>query len=181
MGSRDWLLTTRSSIGFDVPYDIWKTRFIDSKLCLAIRGDNPATHAVLRSVRVGCIPVVISDSLPRYPYSPTLKSTIHLTDYTIMVDETSFLKDPAGVLLNLLTQNNITSMIPISSKGNGTAATTSTPTASISATIQNKIQELQFAQRIIFPDHPQSLFVEAFLKECWLSIPLEMRNKGIPT
>lgn len=31
--------------------------------------------------------------------------------------------------------------------------------------IERKIQHLQFAQRVLFHDHPDSLFVKAFLKE----------------
>jgi hypothetical protein len=81
-----------SSIGSDIPYDDWKREFPSSRFCLAIRGDTPHSHALLRAVKVGCIPVVVCDSYPLY--APTFKSSLNMRDYAIFVPEKAFLEDP---------------------------------------------------------------------------------------
>ena len=40
--------------------------YTDSKFCLNITGDSPHSHTNQRSIRVGCIPVIVADSLPVY-------------------------------------------------------------------------------------------------------------------
>jgi hypothetical protein len=126
-----------SSIGPDLPYDDWLREFPSSRFCLAIRGDTPHSHALLRAVKVGCIPVVICDSYPLY--APTLKSSVDMRDYAIFIPEKQFLEDPLQELLKL---NDLSE-----------------------AVIRDKLEALAFAQRVIQPDHPESLFVPAFLRE----------------
>ncbi len=103
-----------------------------------IHSDSPHTHAFFRAVRSGCIPVIASDALPIY--SPILKHTLDMEDYTIIIDEEEFVRDTHNVLLRKLQDLDRDS-------------------------IDLKIRNLQFAQRVWFQDHPQSLFVNAFLKE----------------
>jgi hypothetical protein len=126
-----------SNIGFDISREEWLESFPSSKFCLVIRGDSPHTHALIRSVRAGCIPVVISDVYPIY--APIFKSTLNMHDYCIFIDEEKFIRDPQAELnkLQLLS----------------------------TAEIKTKVDALAFAQRVILPDHPESLFVPAFLKE----------------
>jgi hypothetical protein len=126
-----------SSIGHDLPPDQWREQFVDSKFCLVIRGDTPHSHALTRSIKAGCIPVIVCDSYPLY--APTLKSSIDMTEYAILLDEHQFLQDPLRQLLKL---------------------------RELSETeIRMKLSALAFAQRIITPDSPDSLFVPAFLRE----------------
>ena len=138
----------KSSIGFDLPLDQWAYQYAHSKFCLVIRGDTPHSSALLRSLRVGCIPVVASDYFERY--SPTLKSSLKsFADFVIFVNEQDFVNDPGRELRKIMQGYNKTTLL-------------------------DKIAGAKFAQRIAFPDHPQSLFVPAFLKEAWLSLhPLE--------
>jgi hypothetical protein len=130
-----------SSIGSDIPYDEWKREFPSSRFCLAIRGDTPHSHALLRAVKVGCIPVVVCDSYPLY--APTFKSSVNMRDYAIFIPEKAFLEDPLRELRKLadLTETEI----------------------------REKLEALAFAQRVVLPDHPESLFVPAFLRESLLA------------
>lgn len=131
----------QSSIGRNLEKDQWLRDHKDSKFCLVIRGDNPSSHALWRSIRLGCIPVIISDNLP--VWGPILKSTLNMSDYGVIVSEKSFVNDPTSTLLKL---NEMTK-----------------------AEIEVKIKYLAFAQRVIFTDHPNSLFVPAFLKEAQMA------------
>jgi len=133
-----------SSIGYDIAPEDWLDHFTHSKLCLVIRGDTPHSRALLRSIRVGCIPVVVSQMYP--VYAPTLKSVLNFTEMTIMVDEQAFITNPWGELHRVYAQ--LTKEL-----------------------VQQKLNAISFAQRVIFPDHPKSLFVPAFLNEAWESIP----------
>ena len=92
----------KSSIGFDIKRDQWLRDYKDSKFCLVVRGDNPGSHALWRSIRMGCIPVIAADALP--VWGPILKSTINMSDYGIMI---SAIKD------NLQFCKNITDRSPI--------------------------------------------------------------------
>jgi hypothetical protein len=126
-----------SSVGFDLPPDQWLREISNSKFCIAGRGDTPHTHALLRSVKVGCIPVVVSDWYPEY--APTFASTLDMRDFCIFIDEKRFLVDPGGELRAL-------EQLPES-------------------TIRSKIRALAFAQKVVAWDHPESVFVQAFLRE----------------
>jgi hypothetical protein len=128
----------KSSIGFGLNASEWRAHFIDSKFCLVIRGDTPSTHALLSSVRAGCIPVIICDLCSRY--SPSFKSSLRIEDFSVTIDEHKFLQDPLGELLKL--QEMMTTF-----------------------EIEEKLKWLAYAQRITQPDHPKSLFVPAFVYE----------------
>lgn len=127
----------KSSIGYDISQQEWMQHYRSSKFCLVIRGDTVHTHSLLRSVKFGCIPVVVADLYPNF--APTFSSTIRMEDYCIMLDESSFLRDPLKELSKIqdLTEDQI----------------------------KEKLQWLAFAQRIFFTDHPESLFVPTFVKE----------------
>jgi hypothetical protein len=127
----------KSSIGFDLHVQEWMLHFKDSKFCLIIRGDTPSTHSLLSAVRVGCIPVIICDLCSSF--SPSLKSSLTIEDFSVSMDEKRFLQNPLGELLKL---QEITDF-----------------------EIEEKLKWLAYAQRITQPDHPQSLFVPAFIYE----------------
>jgi hypothetical protein len=127
-----------SIFGFDAPSrKIWVKEYTDAKFCLVLRGDSPNSHSLLRSVRAGCLPIIISDSYPIY--NPALQSSLDMDDFAFFIPEQSFLRDPKGELLKFATLSR--------------------------QTIHEKIQGVRLAQRIIFPDHPQSLIVPALIKE----------------
>jgi hypothetical protein len=130
-----------SCIGFDMNATEWLQEFTNSKYCLAIRGDTPHTHALIRAVKVGCIPVVISDYYP--VYAPTFVSTLDMTRFSVFIGEEDFMRDPEGTLRSLTT-------IPIKET-------------------QARLRELRLAQRVLLYDHPNSLFVQAFLKEALIA------------
>jgi len=47
-----------SSIGHHLQYDVWKRSWSNSRFCLSLRGDDPLSHAFIRAVSQGCIPVI---------------------------------------------------------------------------------------------------------------------------
>ena len=115
----------------------WIEELLDSKFCLVIRGDSPHSKSFLRSIRAGCIPVVVADCLPIY--SPILKSTLNMTDFSVMLDEKRFIGNPEAELRSLLELSD--------------------------HEIESKLRHLAFAQKVTMLDHPESLFVPAFLRE----------------
>lgn len=131
-----------SSIGNGLPKATWEEHFQNSKFCLVTRGDDPSTHALLRSVRVGCVPVVVSDAYPLY--APSMPHSISMHDYCIFIKETDFIQNPLRELSKVLQLG--------------------------STLIQQKLAALTMAQRIVLPDHPSSLFVPAFLHEAQLAM-----------
>jgi hypothetical protein len=135
-------LLPHSSIGYDLPKAEWTAEFQDSKFCLVIRGDNPQSKALVRSIAVGCIPVVVSD-LYQF-YAQPLGNLFPMTNYAVFIKETEFLEDPIRELLKLASMND--------------------------SEIRGKIQGLAFAQRLLFPSHPQSLFVPAVLKAASMAV-----------
>jgi hypothetical protein len=62
-----------------------------------------------------------------------------MEDYSIIIDEKAFLEDPVGSLKIIQGMS--------------------------SEKIKEKLKALAYAQRVSLPDHPDSLFVNAFLKE----------------
>ncbi len=136
----------KSSIGWDIDKAEWDLGFRDSKFCLVIKGDSPHSHALWRSIRVGCIPVILADTLPIF--APMFKSTLNMTEYAIILKEDDILINAQQTLLQL--QN-------ISEED-----------------LKTKIKHLAFAQRVIFTDHPQSLFVPAFLKEAQMATEVRL-------
>ena len=131
-------LVQPSSVGYDIPFEQWTREFSDSKFCLTIRGDKPYSHSLWRSIKNGCIPVVVSDVLPYF--SPIFRSQLHMSDYAIIVNESDLLADPAGTL------NNATMNLPMEE-------------------LVRLIKGVNLVQRLIVPNHPASLFVEAFCRE----------------
>ncbi len=112
-------------------------RFISSKFCLVFRGDDPLSHALLRAVKVGCIPVVISDYMPII--APTFKTSLDIREFSIFLNEQAFLYNP---------QQQLSSLQDISE-----------------VEIRTKLIALRYAQQITCPDHPDSLFLPALLRE----------------
>jgi hypothetical protein len=132
-------LTQPSSVGFGLPFDKWLQHTADAKFCPTIRGDNPMSRALWRSIRVGCIPIVISN-MWQY-YSPLYRSQLTFEDFCIVIDENEFLADPAGTL-------------------NGAVASMT------EEMLRHKVDALATVQRMLVPDHPKgSLLVNAFVKE----------------
>lgn len=126
-----------SSVGFDIPSSQWALEFSDSKYCLVIRGDNPASRSMFRAIRAGCMPVIISDALPYY--HPMFRSFLTYQDFSIVVSEQEFVKDPVQTL--------------------------SKATNLSEAAMQQKVGGLALLQRILVLDHPLPLFVPAFVQE----------------
>jgi hypothetical protein len=126
-----------SSIGLGLPPDEWLKEFSDSQFCLAIRGDTPHTHALLNAVKVGCIPVIVSDFYP--VYAPTFASSLKMEDYCIFIAENEFMIDPAESLNDLgkLSESEV----------------------------RGKMDALAFAQKVVLMDHPETLFAQAFMRE----------------
>lgn len=137
-----------SCVGFDMNATEWLREFTNSKYCLAIRGDTPHTHALIRAVKVGCIPVLVSDYYPLY--APTFVSTVDMTRFSVFIKEEDFMRDPEGSLFAL------TTISPQDTKA--------------------RLRELRFAQRVLLYDHPKSLFVQAFMKEALLATKLPPSN-----
>ena len=126
-----------SSIGFDIKPIVWMEHFVSSRFCLVIRGDNPLSRSQLRAVKVGCIPVIVSNMLEYY--APIFKSSIAVSDYAIMVDEHEFLADPVAALMKVKNSSE--------------------------EVLCEKVEYLRLAQRLLIPDHPESLFVPALLHQ----------------
>ena len=132
----------KSCIGFGLKDpDEWLREYQDSKFCLIIRGDSPHSHALWRAIRVGCIPVIAADSLPIY--APMFKSTLNMSEYAVVVSEQELVTDTEKTLLKLHDMSD--------------------------AEIEAKVRHLAFAQRVIMTDHPQSLFVPAFIYEATMA------------
>ena len=108
-----------------------------SKFCLLVRGETPRSDSLLLAVRSGCIPVIVSNFYQQY--AGPFKTSLEMKDFTISIDESKFLVDPASQLLSL--QNLEDDFV------------------------KEKLKNLTIAQALLFPDHPESLFVEAFLNE----------------
>jgi hypothetical protein len=66
-----------------------------------------------------------------------------MKEYAIFIPEKAFLQDPLRELVKL--------------------------TELTETEIQEKLEALAFAQRVVLPDHPESLFVPAFLRETILA------------
>ncbi|KAL7493004.1 hypothetical protein ACHAWT_002160, partial [Skeletonema menzelii] len=125
------------SIGFDILPDEWLERFVDSKFCLIIRGDQPGSRALDRAIRAGCMPLIVSDVLP--VFHSLYPKTLQYTDFAVMVQEEDFLVDPIGSL--------------------DKAIKLSKPQ------MEEKLECLRLMQRIESADQPDSLFVPAFARE----------------
>jgi hypothetical protein len=130
-------LPYKATIGYELPPDQWIQRFTSSKFCLVIRGDTPNSHALLRAVKVGCIPVVVCDYYAIF--SPTFKTSLDIRDFSIFLDEKAFLENP---------QEQLSSLEGISE-----------------VDIRKKLVALRYAQQVTCPDHPDSLFIPALLRE----------------
>ena len=127
----------KSSIGLPIEKEEWDRNFRDSNFCLKIRGYSPHSRTMWRSIRDGCIPVIASDVLPIL--APLYKNSINVYDYAVVLEEEDFLSNVTKTLLRL---NDMSE-----------------------EDIRMKLKHLAFSQRVIFTDHPQSLFVPVFLKE----------------
>lgn len=129
------------SIGFDIPYEEWQQKFINSKFCLVIRGDTPGSRSLFRAIRAGCMPVIVSDQLPYY--QPIYINTFpNWNDFALVVPEDIFLADPVGSLdaaVDALMQSKLV--------------------------LERKIEGLRLLQRIMTNDMSDSLFVPALAKE----------------
>ena len=133
----NWTDLPESCIGFDLPPDEWLGNITNSKYCIIMRGDTPHTHALLRAVRVGCIPVLISDQYQRY--AGPFKSLIKIANFSVSIPEAEFMKNPQETLSGL---QNLSDTV-----------------------IKSTLEGMAFAQKLLFPDHPDSVFVEAFMKD----------------
>ena len=126
------------SIGFDIPYEQWFREFMDSKFCLVIRGDTPGSRSMTRAIRAGCMPLIVSDSLPAY--QPLYSKTVNYSNFALLVKEDDFLDDPFRSL-----DNAVSSLSPTD--------------------LRNKVEGLRLMQRMVTCDQPDSLFVPAFSRE----------------
>jgi hypothetical protein len=66
-----------------------------------------------------------------------MKSILNMSDYTIMMDEKKFTQNPEQSMLSLLELSE--------------------------EELEVKMKHLAFAQRVTMMDHPESLFIPAFL------------------
>jgi hypothetical protein len=93
-----------------------------------------------RVVKVGCIPVVVSDFLEAY--GPSLYLIVSFTEYLVLIDEQTFLKDPLNAILGIV-ERSISNM-------------------------QAKLRALAFAKWVLLPGNDKSLFVPAVLYKAHL-------------
>jgi len=133
----------KSSIGYGVSKKEWLKGMTSAKFCLAVRGDNPLSHAFLNAVKAGCLPVIVSDVIPLF--APPFMSSIDIHDYTIFIREKDFIDNTLHELRKLQRMSDLE--------------------------LRTKLRALALAQRVIAPDHPRSLFVPAFLREAALAEP----------
>lgn len=83
------------NVGFGLPQGQWAAAFEDSQFCLAIRGDTPTSHALYNAIKVGCVPVIISDmfGFVGQPFSTQLSWSL----FTVSLPEQAFLADSVAV------------------------------------------------------------------------------------
>mmetsp|Transcript_4999 Transcript_4999/g.12674 ORF Transcript_4999/g.12674 Transcript_4999/m.12674 type:complete len:376 (+) Transcript_4999:524-1651(+) len=165
-----------SSIGYGLSKEQWIHDTSQANFCSSIRGDNPMSSSIWRSVRVGCIPVVVSD-IWEY-YSPIFRSQIRFDDFCVVVDEMTYLVDPVGSLNDAI--DNLSE-----------------------DDLKSKIETLAVVQRMLLPDEQiqvavqpggdqnrtsgssssssqSSLFVHAFIKETLASWEPSYTNVSLP-
>ncbi len=95
-GMGNW---ANSSVGYDITSTRWLDDIQQSQFALVIRGDTPGSHALANAIKFGCIPVIISDSLPLVlPVYSSSGEGLSLQDFTISIPEAIFLKDPGAAL-----------------------------------------------------------------------------------
>lgn len=125
-----------------------------SKFCIIVRGDNPSSRSFFTSIRLGCLPVVVSDALPYY--QPLFSSLIGYDDFTILINEKDFLSNPAESLNKAVLSLSDEKM-------------------------KRKIDGLALVQQILALDHPSSLFVPAFVHETMarLKVPLDVKYESL--
>jgi hypothetical protein len=151
-----------SDIGYDSPPKDRFPSMASSKFCLVVREDTPHSFSLANAVRAGCIPVIISDDYQMY--GGPFKSSMSTTDFAIYIKESSFLADPLQELGKLQHLSD--------------------------DLVKEKLGHLSLAQQILMPDHPQSLFVEAFVREAVASrknelpqvagrLPIEIRENDV--
>lgn len=151
-----------SDIGFDSTSKDRFASIASSKFCLVVREDTPHSFSLATAVRAGCIPVIISDDYQMY--GGPFKSSMSTTDFAIYIKESSFLADPLEELRKLQHLSD--------------------------DVVKEMLSHLSIAQRILMLDHPQSLFVEALLREAVASrtnelpqvagrFPIEIRENDV--
>lgn len=143
-----------SAVGLNVDYDQWLNEISDSKFCIVVRGDNPSSRSFFTSIRLGCLPVVVSDALPYY--QPLFSSLIGYDNFTILINERDFLSNPAESLNKAVLSLSDEKM-------------------------KRKIDGLALVQQTLALDHPSSLFVPAFVHETMtrLKVPLDIQYESL--
>mmetsp|Transcript_21207 Transcript_21207/g.44424 ORF Transcript_21207/g.44424 Transcript_21207/m.44424 type:complete len:527 (+) Transcript_21207:147-1727(+) len=127
-----------SAVGYEVGKKRWLREISSSKYCIVVRGDNPSSRSMFVAIRLGCIPVIVSDALPYY--QPVIRSLLRYDDFSILINEAQFLSNPAETLNNAI--------LSLSDDE-----------------LKQKIDGLALVQRILSLDHPSPLFVPAFVHE----------------
>ena len=133
----------------DMPPEEWKREFRDSKFCLTIRGDNPASRSLYRAIRAGCMPLIVSDSLPAY--HPLFSKSLDFEDFAVMVGEDKFMADPVRSLDDAVSSLSLLEL-------------------------RHKVEGLRLLQRILTCDQPNSLFVPGVSKEIIQAMPARVRH-----
>lgn len=82
-------------VGFGLPREQWAAEFEQSKFCLTIRGDTPTSNSLYNAIKVGCVPVIISDTFPLVgqPFGTQLPWSL----FTVTLPEEVFATDPLAV------------------------------------------------------------------------------------
>jgi hypothetical protein len=83
-------------VGLDKPQQEWLSELEQSKFCLVMRGDTPSSHGLINAIKVGCVPVILSDSfqLVGQPFPTQLPWSL----FTVALSEQAFAADPYAVL-----------------------------------------------------------------------------------
>lgn len=89
-----------SHIGYKISPTEWAKGWAQSRFCLTIRGDTPASHSLYVSLAAGCIPVIIAS----YHAEVALPFSNHIVQsaFAVEIAESDYVKTPAIVSSTLL-------------------------------------------------------------------------------
>jgi hypothetical protein len=82
-------------VGTGLPPKEWVAGFENTKFCLVMRGDTPSSHSLYNSMKSGCMPVIVSDTL--FLFGLPFTSQLPWSLFTITFPEEVFVMDSLAV------------------------------------------------------------------------------------